>query len=126
MEPLFQHASGSIAALDAQTLFLSVGDDLREEDVDPFFEVLSPLVEERRPARMVVDATCLAATTLRLRWQILKRARRLRSRVERTAIYGLPPKLETLLWIVLALVRRRDVRTFLWRHEAEGWVLQGG
>jgi hypothetical protein len=48
-----------------------------------------------------------------------------KSFIERTAIYGLSPKLEVLLWIVFSLSRRSNIRTFLWRHEAERWALEG-
>ena len=119
---LYEHSSGTIAEIDDQTLFLSVGGDVREEDVEPFFEVFGPLVASRAPTRILVDATYLGETPLRLRWQLVRRMRGLRSRVARTAIFGLPPRIETVLWVLLALGRREDIRSFLWRHEAESWV----
>ncbi len=122
VQALYEHSSGTIAEIDEQTLFLRVGGDVRDEDVAPFFEAVEPLVASRSPARILVDATYLGETSLRLRWQIIKRMRDLRSRVARTAIFGLSPRLEVLLWILFAIRRREDVRTFLWRHEAESWV----
>jgi hypothetical protein len=122
VEPLYEHSSASIQELDDQTLYLAVGGDVREEDLEPFFETFEPLVNARGPVRILVDATYLGETSLPLRWQILKRMRGLQNAVERMAIFGLSPKLEMLLWILFTLRRREDVRTFLWRHEAESWV----
>lgn len=125
MTELFEHSCACIGAIDDQTLFLRVGGDVRDEDVEPFFEVLGELVEERSPARILVDATYLGETDLRIRWRIWKALRGLHARVERTAVFGLPPRLEGLLWLALALLRRHDVRSFLWRHEAQRWVQSG-
>jgi hypothetical protein len=123
VQRLYEHSSASISELDDQTLFLAVGGDVREEDVEPFFEALREITQARRPARILVDATYFGETSLRLRWRIARRLRDIRGLVERTAIYGLPPKLEALLWLVFTLAGRSDVRTFLWRHEAQSWVL---
>ncbi len=123
---LYEHSSVRINELDEQTLLLQVGGDVREEDVEPFFEALETIVEGRSAARILVDATYFGETKLRLRWQIVRRlreVREVRERIERTAIYGLSPKLEALLWLVFTLGRRTNIRTFLWRHEAENWVL---
>ncbi len=119
---LYEHCSAMIQELDERTLFLCVGGDAREEDVEPFFEVFQPLVEERTPALILVDATQLKDTTLKLRWEILKRIRANKPFIERSAIFGLSERLETLLWIVFSLSRRTNIRTFLWRHEAETWL----
>jgi hypothetical protein len=122
VDAVYEHSSGKISQLDDQTLYLSVGGDVREGDLEPFFEALEPLVEKRSPARILIDATYLSETPLPLRWQILKRMRGLGSWVERMAIFGLSPRLEILLWILFTISRREDIRTFLWRHEAESWV----
>ena len=123
MDCLYEHASATITELDDRALFLSVGGDVREEDVAPFFDALHEIVVQRRPARILVDATYFGETSLALRWRIVRQLRDFRPLVERTAIYGLSPKLEALLWLAFTLARRTDIRTFLWRHEAENWVL---
>ena len=122
VEGLYDHCSASIREIDENTLFVIVGDDAREEDVDPFFETFQPLVEQRSPARVLVDATRLGRTTLRLRWELVRQLRTTRPLIERSAIFGLSSKLETLLWILFTVSRRSNVRTFLWRHEAEAWL----
>ena len=122
VDAIYEHSSAKIAELNERTLFVSVGGDVRDEDVEPFFEILQPLVGQR--TRVLIDATYLAEVTLPLRWQILKRIGGHRARVERTAIFGLSPKLETLLWLFFTLSGRRNIRTFLWRHEAENWILE--
>ena len=126
VERLYEHSSATIAELDEQTLYLAVGGDVREEDLEPFFDTFEPLVSERGPVRILVDATYLGETALSLRWQIMKRMSGLRSVVDRMAIFGLSPRLEILLWLAFTLRGREDVRTFLWRHEAESWVLGAG
>lgn len=122
MDALYEHCSASIRELDERTLFVVVGEDAREEDVAPFFETFQPLLEERRPARVLVDASRIAETPLKLRWALLKRGFAHKPLIERSAIFGLPSKLETLLWVFLSLRRGSTVRTFLWRHEAEAWL----
>ncbi len=122
VEGLYEHCSASIRELDENTLFVIVGGDAREEDVDPFFETFQPLVVERNPARVLVDASRLGETTLKLRWRLLKHLRANKPFVERSAIFGLSPRLETLFWIVFSLSGRSNIRTFMWRHEAEAWL----
>lgn len=122
MAPLYEHSSARIDEIDDRTLFVRVGGDVRDEDLDPFFELLADLLSARGPARILVDASYLGETEPRLCWRILRRARSLGRRIERTAIFGLPPRLDALLWVGTALLRRRDVRSFLWRHEAQSWV----
>ena len=122
MGTLYEHPSASIQLLDEETLFVVVGVDAREEDVEPFFETFQPLLHERSPKRLLVDASRLGETTVRLRWEVLKRLWSERPSVERSAIIGLPARLETFLWIVFSLSRRSNVRTFLWRHEALAWL----
>lgn len=122
MSTLYEHPSASIQELDEQTLFVVVGIDAREEDVEPFFETFQPLLHERTPTRLLVDASRLGQTTARLRWELVKRLWTDRPPVERSAIFGLSSQLETLLWIVFSVSRRSNIRTFLWRHEAEAWL----
>ena len=122
MDNLYEHCSASIQELDKNTLLVVVGGDAREEDVDAFFETFQPLVEERAPARVLVDASRLGGTTLRLRWVLVRRLRANKLFVERSAIFGLSSRLETLLWIVFSLSGRSNIRTFMWRHEAEAWL----
>jgi hypothetical protein len=122
VDPLYEHCSATIQELDERTLFLTVGGDAQEEDIDDFFDVFQPLVEERAPTRVLVDASRLGETTLRLRWRILQRVRANKPLIERSAIYGLSERLESLLWVVFTLSGRSNIRTFLWRHEAEAWL----
>ncbi len=122
MDGLYEHCSASIQEIDKNILFVVAGGDAREEDVDLFFETFQPLVEERTPARVLVDATRLGGTTLKLRWELVKRLRASKPFIERSAVFGLSPRLDTLLWIVFTLSRRSNIRTFMWRHEAEAWL----
>lgn len=118
----YAHRGGSIRELADDAVLLAVGEEAREEDLEPLFEALRPLLEARAPAKLLVDASRLAATPLRVRWQVLRNMRAQRSLVARTAVFGLSERLETLLWIALGVSRRRNLRTFLWRHEAETWL----
>ena len=122
MEALHDNYTVSIQELDDAVLFLTVGGAVREEDIDPFFETFQPLLEERTPARILVDASQLGETDKRVRWQLVKRMRANKPLIERTAIFGLSPRLETVLWILFSLSGRSNIRTFLWRHEAEAWL----
>jgi hypothetical protein len=122
VDGLYEHCSASIQELDENTLFVAVGGDAREEDVEPFFEIFQPLVMERNPVRVLVDASLLGETTLKLRWLLLGHLRANKPFIERSAIFGLSSRLETLLWIVFSLSGRSNIRTFMWRHEAEAWL----
>jgi hypothetical protein len=122
VDAIYEHCSASIRELDDHTIAVTVGGDAREEDVEPFFEIFQPLMEELAPVRVLVDGTYLRETTLRVRWEILKRLRANKPFIERSAIFGLTPRLETLLWIVFGLSGRSNIRTFLWRHEAKAWL----
>jgi hypothetical protein len=122
VDAIYEHCSASIREVDEHTLFVTVGGDAREEDIEPFFEIFQPLLEELTPVRVLVDATYLRDTTLAVRWGILKRIRANKPFIERSAIFGLTPRLEALLWIVFTLSGRSNIRTFLWRHEAEAWL----
>ena len=120
---LYEHSSASVLELNERTLLVRVGGDVRAEDIAPFFEALDGFLAERPGVRVLIDATYFGEAELGLRWHILRRLRTVWNRIDRTAIYGLSPKLEALLWLAFTLGRRTDVRTFLWRHEAEGWVV---
>jgi len=113
---------GTIRELADDVLLLTVGEETREEDLDAFFAALRPLLEARAPARVLVDASRFSGTPLRLRWQMWRRMRAERAWIGRTAVFGLSDRLETLLWVLPVPGRRRNVRTFLWRHEAEEWL----
>jgi hypothetical protein len=122
VEALHEHYSVSIQELDNGVLFLIVSGEVREEDIDPFFETFQPMLEERTPARILVDGSQLGETGRRVRWELVKRMRANKPLIDRTAIFGLPPRLETVLWILFSLSGRSNIRTFLWRHEAEAWL----
>jgi hypothetical protein len=124
VDPLYEHCSATIEELDERTLYLTIGGDAREEDIDELFDVFQPLVEERTPTRILVDASRLSETTLRVRWEVLKRLRGNKPFVERSAIFGLSERLEALLQIVLKLSGRTNIQTYMWRHEAEAWLYQ--
>ena len=115
----------SIDELEGDVVFVVVGEDRREEDVVPFFESLRPVLEERAPAQVLVDASRLGPLSFRMGWTIARRMHGSASFVRRTSIFGLSSWLETALWLLFSVRRKKNIRTFLWRHEAETWLREG-
>lgn len=120
-----QPFSAIIDEIDEQTLFIRVEGDANESDLDQFFEIVQPLLEERAPARVLIDAARLRDSTLGFRFKLAVRMRANKPLIDRSAIFGLPRRQESVLRVLLRLSGRSNVRTFMWRHEAEVWLTSG-
>jgi hypothetical protein len=119
---VYEHTSASICELDDDLIYLRIGLDAREEDVDPLFENFRPLVVGRDRIRVLFDASRLAEAPARVRWEFVRRMVASQRGIARLAIFGLTARMEALLCLAVTLTRRRNVRAFMWRHEAESWL----
>ena len=114
-----------IDEIDERTLFIRVDGDADESDLDPFFQVVQPLLEERAPARVLIDAVRLGDSTLGFRLKLAMRMRANKPLIERSAIFGLPRRQHEMLRLLLRASWDANVRTFMWRHEAMSWLDSG-
>jgi hypothetical protein len=125
MAILVEEARYLIEEIAEGTLFVALAGDAKDPDFDEFFQKFQPLLEARAPAKVLIDATHLGASSLSLRWKLAMTMKQNRPYIRRSAVFGLSERLLTVVRIILRASGRNNVKSFAERSEAESWLVEG-
>ncbi|MCA9628457.1 MAG: STAS/SEC14 domain-containing protein [Myxococcales bacterium] len=95
------------------------GDQLGE-----FARLYAEILRRHAPARTVSDVRGFADAPLGARWEYANAIRGFRRHVRRAAVFGMQPRAEAIIRVIIRVSRRTDLRIVATADEALDWVLQ--
>ncbi|MCA9645800.1 MAG: STAS/SEC14 domain-containing protein, partial [Myxococcales bacterium] len=89
-----------------------------------FAERYVQVLQRYAPARVVSDLRQFVDAPLSARWEYANAIRHFRRHVRRAAMFGMQPRAEAIIRVILRVSRRTDLRVMSGPDEALEWVLQ--
>lgn len=109
---------------DHQVLWLAYRTYPNSDDLADFARRYSDVLRRHAPARTVSDVNGFTDAPLGARWEYANAIRGFRRHVERAAVFGMQPKAEAIIRVIIRVSRRTDLRVVRSADEALQWVLQ--
>ncbi|MGE0325122.1 MAG: STAS/SEC14 domain-containing protein [Polyangiaceae bacterium] len=94
------------------------------EQLMDFAERYAQVLQRHAPAHTVSDVRRFEDAPLSARWEYANAIRGFRKHVRRAAVFGMQPKAEAIIRVILRVSRRTDLRVVKNAEEALEWVLQ--
>lgn len=94
------------------------------EQLSDFAKRYLEVLQRHAPARTVSDVRQFTDAPLGARWDYANAMRGFRRHVRRAAVFGMQPRAEAIIRVIIRVSRRTDLRVLRTPDEALAWVLQ--